>query len=181
MADFKAEDYRLTNPGESRPRGYADQQDQRPEAPPSYGEQGRQIIPNDRATSGVVSFLSSTEREGRWQLPRRFRALAVMGNVELDLRAAEIGWGLSVIEAVAVFGNIEITISPDITVECDGDSLLGSFVLKYDGRANPAAASRDRVIRVTGTAYASAVTIHVKGPDEKLLDRIGRSLGFGEP
>ena len=181
MADFKAEDYRLTNPGESRPRGYADQQDQRPEVPPSYGEQGRQIIPDDRATSGVVSFLSSTEREGRWQLPRRFRALAVMGNVELDLRAAEIGWGLSVIEAVAVFGNIEITISPDITVECDGDSLLGSFVLKYAGRANPAAASRDRVIRVTGTAYASAVTIHVKGPDEKLLDRIGRSLGFGEP
>jgi hypothetical protein len=181
MADFKAEDYRLTNPGEPRPRGYADQQDLRPEAPPSYGEQGRQIIPDDRATSGVVSFLSSHEREGRWQLPRRFRALAVMGNVELDLRAAEIGWGLSVIEAVAVFGNIEITISPDITVECDGDSLLGSFVLKYDGRANPAAASRDRVIRVTGTAYASAVTIHVKGPDEKLLDRIGRSLGFGEP
>jgi hypothetical protein len=181
MADFKAEDYRLTNPGEPRPRGYADQQDQRPEAPTSYGEQGRQIIPDDRATSGVVSFLSSTEREGRWQLPRRFRALAVMGNVELDLRAAEIGWGLSVIEAVAVFGNIEITISPDVTVECDGDSLLGSFVLKYDGRANPAAASRDRVVRVTGTAYASAVTIHVKGPDEKLLDRIGRSLGFGEP
>jgi len=181
MADFKAEDYRLTNPGEPRPRGYADQQDQRPEAPPSYGEQGRQIIPDDRATSGVVSFLSSTEREGRWQLPRRFRALAVMGNVELDLRAAEVGWGLSVIEAVAVFGNIEITISPDITVECDGDSLLGSFVLKYDGRANPASASRDRVVRVTGTAYASAVTIHVKGPDEKLLDRIGRSLGFGEP
>ncbi len=104
-----------------------------------------------------------------------------MGNVELDLRAAEIGYGLSVIEAVAVFGNIEITISPDIMVECDGDSLLGTFVLKYDGRANPAAASRDRVVRVTGTAYASAVTIHVKGPDEKLLDRIGRTLGFGEP
>jgi hypothetical protein len=181
MADFKAEDYRLTNPGEPRPRGYAGQQDQPLESPRSYGEQGQQLIPDSRSTSGVVSFLSSTEREGRWQLPRRFRALAVMGNVELDLRAAEIGYGLSVIEAVAVFGNIEITISPDITVECDGDSLLGSFVLKYDGRANPAAAGRDRVVRVTGTAYASAVTINVKGPDEKLLDRIGRSLGFGEP
>src|SRR3984893_5053206 len=181
MADFKAEDYRLTNRGEPPPRGYADQQDQRLEWPPSYGERGQQLIPDSRATSGVVSFLSSTEREGRWQLPRRFRALAVMGNVELDLRAAEIGYGLSVIEAVAVFGNIEITIPPDITVECDGDSLLGTFILKYDSRANPAAASRDRVVHVTGTAYASAVPIHVKGPDEKLLDRIGRSLGFGEP
>ncbi len=181
MADFKAEDHRLSNPAEPRRRDYTGGEDRHRESPPSYGEQGQQLIPDSRSTSGVVSFLSSAEREGRWQLPRRFRALAVMGNVELDLRAAEIGYGLSVIEAVAVFGNIEITISPDIMVECDGDSLLGTFVLKYDGRANPAAASRDRVVRVTGTAYASAVTIHVKGPDEKLLDRIGRTLGFGEP
>src|SRR3984893_4950899 len=156
MADFKAEDYRLTNPGDPRPRGYADQQDQRLESPPSYGEQGQQLIPDSRATSGVVSFLSSTEREGRWQLPRRFRALAVMGNVELDLRAAEIGYGLSVIEAVAVLGNIEITIPPDITVECDGDSLLGTFILKNDKRTTPAAASPDRVVYATSTAYARA-------------------------
>jgi predicted membrane protein len=115
-----------------------------------------------------------------------------MGNIEIDLRAAEIGYGLSVIEAVAVLGNVEITISPEIAVECDGDSLLGSFVLKYEGRANPAAASRDRVVRVIGTAYAGAVTVSVKGPDEKLLAamrkaglvigvKIGRNLGIGQP
>jgi hypothetical protein len=178
MSDFRAEDHRLTNPLE-RPRGYAN-------------EQGDELVPESRASSGVVSFLSSTEREGRWQLPRRFRALAVMGNIEIDLRAAEIGYGLSVIEAVAVLGNVEITISPEIAVECDGDSLLGSFVLKYEGRANPAAASRDRVVRVIGTAYAGAVTVSVKGPDEKLLAamrkaglvigvKIGRNLGIGQP
>lgn len=166
MSDFRAEDHRLTNQLEP-PRSYA-------------GEQGEQLVPDSRSTSGVVSFLSSTEREGRWQMPRRFRALAVMGNIEIDLRAAEIGYGLSVIEAVAVLGNIEITVSPEIAVECDGDSLLGSFVLKYGGRANPAAASRDKVVRITGTAYAGAVTVSVKGPDEKMLARIGRSLGFGQ-
>lgn len=180
MPDFKAEDYRLTNP-DARPRNYASEHD----APArSYAteheQQGHQLAPDTRSTSGVVSFLSSNEREGRWQLPRRFRALAVMGNVELDLRTAEIGYGLSVIEAVAVMGNIEITISPDITVESDGDSLLGSFVLKYEGRASPASANRDKVVRVIGTAYLSSVTIHVKGPDEKLLARLGRTLGFDE-
>jgi hypothetical protein len=180
LPDFKAEDYRLTNP-DARPRNYASEHDE-----PARGyateheQQGQQLAPETRSTSGVVSFLSSNEREGRWQLPRRFRALAVMGNVELDLRTAEIGYGLSVIEAVAVMGNIEITISPEITVESDGDSLLGSFVLKYEGRANPATANRDKVVRVTGTAYLSAVTIHVKGPDEKLLARLGRTLGFDE-
>ena len=141
--------------------------------------EGGQLIPESRSTTGVVSFLSSTEREGRWQLPRRFRALAVMGNIEIDLRAAEIGYGLSEIEAVAVLGNIEITVSPDVAVECDGDSFLGTFVLKYEGRANPAAASRDKVVRVTGTAYAGAVTVSVKGPDEKMLTKLGRNLGFG--
>jgi hypothetical protein len=180
LPDFKAEDYRLTNP-DARPRNYASEHD---EPPRSYAteheQQGQQLAPDTRSTSGVVSFLSSNEKEGRWHLPRRFRALAVMGNVELDLRQAEIGYGLSVIEAVAVMGNIEITISPDITVESDGDSLLGTFVLKYDGRANPAAANRDKVVRVIGTAYLSAVTILVKGPDEKLLARLGRTLGFDE-
>jgi hypothetical protein len=36
-------------------------------------------------------------------------------------------------------------------------------------------------VRITGTAYAGAVTVSVKGPDEKLLAMIGRSLGIGQP
>jgi predicted membrane protein len=103
-----------------------------------------------------------------------------MGNVELDLRAAEIGYGVSVIEVVAVLGNIELTIPPEIAIECDGDSLLGTFTVKYEGRASPSQASRDRVIRVTGTAYVGAVTVKVKGPDEPLLKRIGRTLGMDQ-
>src|SRR3989337_1259812 len=71
------------------------------------------------ARGGVVSFLSSNELEGPWELPRHFRALAVFGNVELDLRDAVIGLGVSVIEAVAVMGSIEITVPPDITVASD--------------------------------------------------------------
>jgi len=162
MADFRAEDHRLTRPG--------------------YTEQGEtgQMVPAARSMSGVVSFLSSTERQGPWQLPRRFRALAVLGNVELDLRQAEVGYGLSEIEAVAVLGNVEITVPPDIAVECDGDSFMGTFVLKYDGRASPSMASRDRIVRVTGSAYAGAVTVSVKGPDEDVMKRLSRSLGFGD-
>jgi hypothetical protein len=137
-----------------------------------------QLVRDTPTMSGVVSFLSSTERQGRWQLPRTFRALAVMGNVELDLREAEVGYGVSMIEAVAFMGNIEITIPPEIAVECDGDSLMGTFTLKYEGRANPAAASRDRIVRVVGSAYAGAVSVNVRGPDEAMLAKIGRNLGF---
>jgi hypothetical protein len=164
MPDFKAEDHRLTSPLD----------------PPQYlGQQGGQLVPEPHSAAGVVSFLSSNERNGRWAVPRQFRALAVMGNVELDLREAEIGYGLSVIEAVTVMGNIEITVSPDITVDCDGDSLLGTFVLKYESGASPAVASRDKVIRITGTAYAGAVTVHVKGPDESMMAKLSRTMGWG--
>ena len=163
MPDFRAEDYRLTD----------DRRASNPGPEPSAVDDHAQLTENHRATNaGVVSFLSSNEREGRWQVPRHFRALAVLGNVELDLREAEIGYGLSVIEAVAVLGNVEIKVSPEISVECDGDSLMGSFTLKYEGRASPSTASRDKIVRVTGSAYAGAVTVIVKGPDEDFLTRI---------
>lgn len=139
-----------------------------------------QLIENERATqAGLVSFLSSNEREGRWRLPRRFRALAVLGNVELDLREAEIGYGMSLIEAVAVLGNVEIKVSPDISVDCDGDSLMGTFTLKYEGRASPSMANRDKIVRVTGSAYAGAVTVIVKGPDEDFFKRIAGGFRRG--
>jgi hypothetical protein len=160
MSDFKAEDYRLTSPSF--------------EPAPDYRAPG---LSREQSHGGVVSFLSSNERKGRWEMPRHFRALAVLGSVELDLREAEIGYGLYVIEAVAVLGNIELTIPPQVTVECDGDSLLGTFTLKYEG-ASPTQASPDRVIRITGTAYAGAVSIEVKGPSKKMLQRLARTFGM---
>src|SRR5438105_2156075 len=159
MSEFRAEDHRLTNPSYPRPEG-----------------ESNQIVPESRGVTGVVSFLSNTERQGPWELPRRFRALAVLGNVELDLRRAEVGYGLSVIEAVAVMGNVEITVPPEIAVECDGDSFMGTFTLKYHGRASPSAANRERTLRVTGSAYAGAVTVSVRGPDDKnILKRLRRN------
>ena len=139
----------------------------------------------ETSRGGVVSFLSSNEREGRWELPRHFRVLAVLGNVELDLREAVIGIGVSVIEAVAVMGNIEITVPPDVAVESDGDSLLGSFVVQYKGRLTGSEATGLRTLRITGTAYVASVEIIIKGPDAGMLNRLRkmslkRTLSSGE-
>jgi hypothetical protein len=161
MSDFRADDYRLTSPN------------LQPAPVPEGG-----TVSHSRSHAGVVSFLSSHEREGRWEVPRHFRALAVMGNIELDLRGAEVGYGVSVIEAVAVMGNIEVVVPPEISVECDGDALVGTFTLKYKGKTSPEMASRDRVIRVIGTAYLGAVSVEVKGPDRKFLDRLSRTFGM---
>ena len=161
MADYKPTDERLTSLPDT-----------------SYVGHEYPLAAEPPSSDGVVSFLSSTEREGRWPLPRRFRALAVLGNVELDLREADIGLGVSVIEAVAVMGNIEITVPPDVAVESSGDSLLGSFVVKYARGVSAGTATGYKKLHITGTAYAASVEIHVKGPDEPVLARIGRSLGI---
>ena len=131
MSDFKPSDQRLTS-----------------ESGAQYNPAAYPLAP-ETSRGGVVSFLGSTEREGRWELPRHFRALAVLGNVELDLREAEIGVGVSVIEAVAVMGNIEITVPPDVAVESDGDSLLGSFVVKYAKGVTASAAIGHKKVRIT--------------------------------
>jgi len=36
----------------------------------------------------------------------------------------------------------------------------------------------DRVIRITGTAYIGAVTVTVKGPTRKMLERLARTFGM---
>jgi hypothetical protein len=129
---------------------------------PEFRHESQQLVREPKSMSGVVSFLSSNEKEGGWELPRKFRALAVLGNVELDLREARIGYGLSTIETVAVLGNIEIIVPPEIAVDCNGDSLMGSFTLKYNKRTSPSMANGDRVIRVIGNAFVGAVTVTVK-------------------
>ena len=161
MADYKPADERLTGQYD---QGYLGADYPVAKIPPQ--------------SAGVVSFLSSNERNGKWDLPRHFRALSVLGNVELDLRQAEIGLGVSVIEAVAVMGNIEITVPPDVAVESEGDSLLGSFAVKYGNGVSAGTATGYKKLRITGTAYAANVEIHVKGPDEPMGARIRRSLGL---
>ena len=126
--------------------------------------------------TGVVSFLSSNEKKGPWRLARRTRALSVLGNVELDLRIAEIGIGVSDIEVVAVLGNVEIIIPPDLAFECDGDALMGTFNVQWEGKVNTAAVNRDRVVRISGNAYLGSVTVRVKGPDQALMERFERTL-----
>ena len=128
------------------------------------------------ASPGVVSFLSNMERKGKWQFPRRMRALAVLGNIELDLREAEVGLGVSIIEVVSVLGNIDIIVPPEIAVECDGDALIGSFSVHYDKRVGRAVANPERTIRISGNAYLASVTVKIKGPNKSMLARLGRTF-----
>lgn len=106
-------------------------------------------------------------------MARRFRVLAWMGNVKLDLTRVLLGAGTTEIEAIAVMGEVRILVPPGLRVECDGDPLLGEFSIKrIAGSAPPADAP---LVRITGRAILGSVKIKVVDPTApSWLDRLSR-------
>jgi hypothetical protein len=131
-----------------------------------------ELIPERR---GAVAFLSSTNRDGDWILPRLFRIVAFMGNIELDLTSARVGLGESHIEIRCLWGNVEITVPPEIRIEVDGHPVLGVF--EVERKAASSLSPDAPLLRVTGSAIMGAVTIHVVDPNapgwfEKIRDKL---------
>jgi hypothetical protein len=119
-----------------------------------------ELIPERR---GALAILSTTNREGDWILPRLFRVVAFMGNMELDLTSVRMGPGESHIEIRCIFGNVEITVPPDIRVEVDGHAFIGSFEVSQS--AATATSPDTPLLRITGSAVMGAVTINVVDPN----------------
>jgi predicted membrane protein len=84
-----------------------------------------------------------------------------MGNIELDLTNARVGPGESRIEIRCMWGNVEITVPPEIRVEVDGHPVLGVF--EIERKAASMTSPDAPLVRVTGSAIMGAVTIHVQG------------------
>lgn len=115
-----------------------------------------EMIPAHR---GAVSMWTNVKRNGDWILPRVFRAVAVMGGVELDLRNARMGAGMSTIEVRAFWGSIDILVPNDVHVDCDVDAPAGSAEVKYE---TPSLAAPDAPrLRITGTVIMASVNVKV--------------------
>jgi hypothetical protein len=56
----------------------------------------------------VVAIIGDTRRQGRWRVERPLAALAVGGDVVLDLRGAEVPQGQVAIDATAVMGDAKV-------------------------------------------------------------------------
>lgn len=119
-----------------------------------------EIVPQHR---GMVAFISHSARGGDWILPRRFRAVAFMGGIDLDLTHARIGPGTSYIEVKTIMGSVTVLVPPDIRVECDGDSIVASFEID---RATVPPPHDAPLVVITGTALLGAVHVKVVDPNE---------------
>ncbi len=130
------------------------------------------------AVSGSVpralAVLGNVERRGRFRLTSGYRATSVLGNIELDLRDAVLPPGVTELRVRAVLGNVEITVPPQLAVECEGTGILASFASL---NRVPAEGSEDGpVLRIVGSAVLGNVEIRTLPRGVTLADAASRAL-----
>jgi hypothetical protein len=117
------------------------------------------MVPVSRSNPPMIAIFSGVERKGVWALPEDNTAVAVFGQVSLDLRQATFEASMTEIKAFAVFGGVDILVQPGTIVECTGVGVFGEF-----SRTGKVAEPRpdSPVLRLSGLALFGAVTIKEK-------------------
>jgi predicted membrane protein len=99
--------------------------------------------------------MSNVKRRGRWAVPPRLRAVAMLGELVLDLREAAIPPACH-IELLAVLGNVKVLLPLGVDAYVEINAVAGSA---NDRTGSAAAASAAPRVRVTGTAILGEVTV----------------------
>jgi hypothetical protein len=110
----------------------------------------------------VVAVMGDTKRQGRWRVERPLAAVAVMGDVVLDLRGAEVPQGEVDITATAVMGDVKIYVPDGVDVQLSGIAVMGDKKVKVreapPGQTTPKVVVKATVImgdvKVLGDSYA---------------------------
>ena len=114
----------------------------------------------------VVAVMGDSKRQGRWRVERPLAAVAVMGDVVLDLRGAEVPQGEVDITAVAVMGDVEIYVPDGVDVQLSGIAVMGDK--KVEVREAPVGQTAPKVV------VRATVVMGDEGPGQ-LLRRAGPS------
>jgi hypothetical protein len=108
--------------------------------------------------------LGSATRKGDWTVPRVLKVVAVLGETELDFREARLSEGTTLINAVAVLGEVRILVPPGLRVDLEGTGILGEF---EDGDGDTRRAADDApMLRIEGVAILGEVKVTSRSPGE---------------
>jgi hypothetical protein len=105
-----------------------------------------------------VAIMGSTSRTGVWEVGDSHHAIAVMGNVDIDLRSARFTSRETVIRAFAFWGAVNVYVNAHTRVVVDGVGIMGAFDQardKVDAQIGP----DSPVVRVTGASLMAGVTV----------------------
>jgi hypothetical protein len=114
------------------------------------------------------SVFGDVRRKGAWIVPPRSSWHSVFGDVVLDLREAQVNSAEVHIDAVSVFGDVDLLVPEGIAVEVRVTAGVGSVRQKAGDAAPPGA---PRVILTGWTAFGD---VHVRA--HRLRERIADRL-----
>jgi hypothetical protein len=103
-----------------------------------------------------VAIMSENKRRGKWRIDQALGAVAVMGEVKLDLREAEVRTNEVNIVATAVMGSVKIIVPDGVDVELDGIAIMGEKSVKVE---EAPAGMTVPVIRVTANVLMGDVKV----------------------
>ena len=92
--------------------------------------------------------MGSVERRGRWTAPRHTDLREFWGNAELDFRDASLGAGVTTIDVRVSMGNVELILPPELAIDVDVSSVMGSVEERHRLPVDPDPARP--MLRVTG-------------------------------
>ncbi|GAA3797977.1 DUF1707 domain-containing protein [Sphaerisporangium flaviroseum] len=72
-----------------------------------------------------VAVMGDTKRRGKWRVDQEIGAVAVMGDVTIDLREAEVRSNEIEIVATAVMGDVKIIVPDGVDVDLSGVAVMG--------------------------------------------------------
>jgi hypothetical protein len=109
-------------------------------------------------SSMLLAIMSGFERRGRWNVPKRLTAIAFLGGGVVDLRYADFTAPEAEIRAYSIFGGQTILLPPEVNVDLQGISVMGSFDHSVDGEGTPGAPC----VRIRGLALWGSVGVKRK-------------------
>lgn len=116
----------------------------------------RGAAPSGRWRGRVLAILGDVKRAGEWWPEDPLAAIAVLGDVKLDLYEAHVPAEGLTITATAVLGDVIIVVPEGVRVEMSGSAVLGDKTVDV---ASPPSGTSAPTIRVRGYAILGDVRV----------------------
>ena len=119
----------------------------------------------------VVAVMGDSRRQGRWRVEGPLAAVAVMGDVVLDLRGAEVPRGDVDLVATANMGDVTVYVPDGVDVELSGVAVMGDKKVQVreapPGQTAPRVVVRATVVmgdvKIIGDSYAEPARRTLRG------------------
>ncbi|MCW8875874.1 MAG: cell wall-active antibiotics response protein [Kangiellaceae bacterium] len=106
----------------------------------------------------LTSILGSSERSGRWQVPKRIKVYSLLGGTNLDFTDAEFFHPNVTIDVTCILGNETIYVPENVNVVSKAFSVMGSVE-----NSAPSISTRNApTITIEGTVIMGGIEVTVK-------------------